>query len=235
VQPGETWYFQISGTPEATTTGSTTGTTGTTTGGTTTSTGTSTTGDSTSTGTSTTGTTTGTSTTGTSTTGTSSTGTSTTGGSTGTSTSTSTGGTPAVAMTTASTASGNLVFNVTTLEIVPIDMTLTIDPRGTVTAAGDFATVTGMITCSRTAPTSVVVTLAQLHTKRYVANASGGSDGFECGPAARPWTVTIYNPGPIRYGSGDATADAWASACDDHGCGSVNVYAIPLTLKYIKK
>jgi hypothetical protein len=141
--PGETWYVQVTGTPEG-------GTSTTTTGGTSTTatTGTSSTGG-------TTGTTTGTS----------------TGTTTGT-TGTSTAGV-SVASTTATTASGNLVFTATVVKIVPIDVTITVGSSGSVNRAGTSAIVVGTITCSRTASASVDVTLTQIFAGRLVASGTG--------------------------------------------------------------
>jgi hypothetical protein len=213
--PGETWYVQVTGIPEATTTGTTTtGTTGT--GTTTGTTGSSTTDGSTTGGNSTTATT------GTSTSAT--TGSSTTGGTTGTTTGTSTGGAGAVASTTASTASGNLVFTATVVKIVPIDVTVTVSPSGSVNRAGTSAIVSGTITCSRTASASVDVTLTQIFAGRLVATGVGTAY-LDCGPAARAWSVEVFAGGPIRFGAGNATAEVAASAGDDHGAGFVETTA----------
>jgi len=212
--PGETWYVQVTGQPDG---GTTTGTT--TTGTTTSTTGTTTTGGSTTGGTTgTTGTTTGTSSTGT-TTG------STTGGTT-------TGGTVSTATTTSTTASGNLVFTVTTVQYVAIDVSFTIDSRATVNAAGDIVTISGTITCSRNANLSIGMTVTQIHARRLVATAGGGADPSSCGPTRQPWTATIYDGGPIRFGSGAATVDANAYAYDDHGSGSVDMVGTSVRVKH---
>jgi hypothetical protein len=209
--PGETWYVQVTGQPESgtttgtTTTGTTTGTTGTgTTGGTTTGGSTGTT-----TATTSTGTTTG----------------STTGGTT-------TGGTVSTATATSTTASGNLVFTVTTVLYVPIDVSFTIDPRGTVNAAGDIVVISGTVTCSRAANLSIGMNLTQVHARRLVAMAGGGADLSSCGPTRQAWTATLYDGGPIRFGSGAATVDAYASAYDDHGSGSVQIVGASVRLKH---
>jgi hypothetical protein len=205
--PGETWYVQVTGQPDGgTTTGTTT--TGTTTTGTT---GTSTTGGTTTGGT--TGTTTGT---------------------TGTTTGSTTGGTTTggTAATTSTTASGNLVFTVTTVQYVPIDVSFTIDSRGNVNAAGDFVVVSGTVTCSRTATLSIGMTVTQVHARRLVAMASGGADASTCGPTRQPWSATIYDSGQIRFGSGAATVDANAYVYDDHGSGSFDIVGASVRLKH---
>src|SRR5947207_5227877 len=214
--PGETWYIQVAGIPDnGTSTSTTTSTTGTTT-----------------TGTTTTGTTTG------GTTGETTTGTTTTGTTTGTTGGTTTGGTTTggsvttASLTTSTTTSGNLVFTVTTQQIVPIDTILTVDARGGTSAAGDIVTISGMITCSRAASLQIVMNVTQVHAKRYVAMTGGYADLSTCGPTAQHWTATLYDTGSIRFGSGGATVDAYAYTNDDHGSGYAEVLGADVKLKY---
>ena len=136
------------------------------------------------------------------------------------------------ASTASTTAAGNLVFTVTTQQIVPIDMSITVDSRGSVNAAGDLVVVTGTITCSRAVSTQVGVNLTQVHARRLVAMGSGSSDPFNCGPTPQRWTATVYDGGSIRFGSGAATADAYASAGDDHGSGSTQLNGANVRLKH---
>lgn len=206
-QAGETWYVQVTGRPD---------------GGTSTSTSTGTSGTGTTSGTTTGGTTGGTTATSTTTTTTGTTTGSTTGGST-------TGGTAA---TTSTTGSGNLVFAVTTVQYVSIDVALTIDSRGTVNAAGDIVVLTGTISCSRAANLSIGLTATQVHARRLVAQAGGSPDAPTCGPTRQPWTATIYDGGPIRFGAGGATVDASASVYDDHGSGYAEMRGTAVRLKH---
>ena len=229
-------------TSTGTTSGTSTGTTttgGTTTGGTsTTTTSTGTTGDTTGTSTGTTsGTstgTTGTTTTGTTTTGgTTTTTTSTTGTSAGTTTGTSTGGgtgasattgsVSAAATTTAST--GNLVFNSKIVKYVPIDIVVTAG-QGSVDKTGYHVTLTGTVRCSRPVELSIYVpVLSQTFAGRLVATGSGGSDAFSCGPTATSWTAIVNGAPPVLFGPGQATAMIQTSACDEQGCGFVDMTA----------
>jgi hypothetical protein len=175
--------------------------------------------------------TTGTGTTGTSTGGTSTGGTSTGGTSTSSTTTggTSTGGTASI---TSTPESGNLVFHVTTVQYIPIDMTLTIDSRASVNAAGDVAIVTGTVTCSRVVAAQIQVSLTQVHAKRFVAMGNGVSEGVQCGATAQRWSVTVYDGGPIRFGSGGATADAYAYADDGRGSGQTQTTGVEIRLKH---
>ena len=225
IPAGETWYIQVTGIPDAgtsTSTSTSTSTTGTTTiGGTT---------GETTTGTTSTGTTTG----GTTSTGTTTTGTTTGGTTTGTTAGTSTTGVTSTVTASAesTSASGNLVLTVTTQQIVPIDTILTVDARGGTSAAGDSVTIGGTITCSRAANLQLVMNVTQVHAKRYVAMASGLADLASCGPTVQHWTTTLYDTGPIRFGSGAATVDAYAYTGDDHGSGYAEVLGAGVKLKY---
>jgi len=121
---------------------------------------------------------------------------------------------------------------VTTQQIVPIDMILTVDPRGLTSAAGDLVTITGTITCSRTANLNIGVNVTQLHTKRFVAITSGTPDLFTCGPTTQRWTAVMGDAGPIRFGSGAAIVDANAGSSDDHGSGFADSLGNAVKLKY---
>jgi len=76
------------------------------------------------------------------------------------------------------------------------------------------------------------MTLTQVHARRLVATAGGGADTQTCGPTQQRWTATIYDGGPIRFGSGAASIDANAYAYDDHGAGSVDILKASGRLKH---
>lgn len=124
---------------------------------------------------------------------------------------------------TATSEYGNLVFNWTATRTVPIDVSLTLNPMGSVNRTGDMVHIAGTVSCSRPGPVHVSVSITQVFAGRLVATAGGSSDVVECDDAVRPWSVTLTNGGPIRFGPGIATADASATMCDEQGCGGAQV------------
>jgi hypothetical protein len=114
---------------------------------------------------------------------------------------------------------GNLVFNADAKQIVPITVSLSVNPTATVSRAGDTVVVSGTLTCSRTSSATVSVTVTQVFAGRLVATG-GGSDQFECGTSPTGWTATVTDSSFVRFGPGNATFDASAYASDDHGDGA---------------
>jgi hypothetical protein len=63
----------------------------------------------------------------------------------------------------------------------------------------------------------------QTFAGRLVAMGSGSSETVDCGPTPTPWTATINGGPPVLFGPGQATAIIQASACDEQGCGFVEL------------
>jgi hypothetical protein len=117
------------------------------------------------------------------------------------------------------------VFNVNVVLVVPIEMTLTVQPTGTVNKAGDTVTISGDATCSRTVSVQVSTYLRQTFAGRLVATGGSASDVFDCGPTPSRWTTIVFGAPPVLFGPGLATAEASMGACDAQGCGSVQSVA----------
>ena len=80
-----------------------------------------------------------------------------------------------------------------------IDVTLVIDPRGTVDAATGAATISGSVSCSRSAQAERGGYVTQGET---VAGSAGSM--FTCSPTPTPWSITVggnderFTPGAAR-------------------------------------
>ncbi len=94
----------------------------------------------------------------------------------------------------------------------PIEMALTVDPRGVVTKSGE-ATITGTLTCSIVASFAEVSLTVRQSLGRFTIHGSSYS-AAECGPSPTPWKVTVVGDNG-RFAGGNATVDANAFACDN--------------------
>jgi hypothetical protein len=105
----------------------------------------------------------------------------------------------------------------------PIEVSLTVDSTGKVNQKSGEATISGTITCSRTADFSEVdVTLRQA-IGRFTIHGFG-AEAPECGPTPTNWFASIAGDNG-KFGAGKATADVFAFACDVSSCGEASVLA----------
>jgi len=102
----------------------------------------------------------------------------------------------------------------------PIELTLTVDSTGKVDKAG-MATLTGTMTCSRDADFSDVQVSLRQPIGRFTIHGSGFSD-TTCGPSGSPWFIQVSGDNG-KFGSGKATADVFAEACDQFSCADASV------------
>ena len=102
----------------------------------------------------------------------------------------------------------------------PIELTLTVDPTGKVNKAG-VATLTGTMTCSRDADFSDIQVTLRQPIGRFTIHGSGFADAT-CGPSGSPWFIQVSGDNG-KFGSGKATADVFAEACDQFSCADASV------------
>jgi hypothetical protein len=105
----------------------------------------------------------------------------------------------------------------------PLEVSLTVNPTGKVNQKIGEATISGTITCSRTADFSEVDVTLRQSIGRFTIHGFG-FDGPACGPTPTDWFVSVVGDNG-RFGSGKATADVSAFACDGPSCGEASVLA----------
>jgi hypothetical protein len=92
---------------------------------------------------------------------------------------------------------------------LPLELTGTLNHKGTVRPRAGVATISGTVTCATPTTVDVDVELTQFY-KRFVFNSQGESVVL-CGPTAATWTVAIP-PGNGLYGVGKSMADVYLEA-----------------------
>lgn len=105
----------------------------------------------------------------------------------------------------------------------PLEVSLTVDSTGKVNHKTGEATISGTITCSRTADFSEIDVRLRQAIGRFTIHGFG-ADGPECGPTPTNWFVSIAGDNG-KFGAGKATADVSAFACDATTCGDDAVVA----------
>jgi hypothetical protein len=92
---------------------------------------------------------------------------------------------------------------------LPLELTGTLNHKGTVRPRSGVATISGTVTCVTSATVEVDVELTQYY-KRFVFNSQGESV-VSCGPTAATWTVAVP-PGNGLYGVGKSMAQVYLEA-----------------------
>ena len=105
----------------------------------------------------------------------------------------------------------------------PLEVSLTVNSTGKVNQKTGEATISGTITCSRTADFSEIDVSLRQAIGRFTIHGFG-ADGPECGPTPTNWFVSIAGDNG-KFGAGKATADVSAFACDASSCGDASVLA----------
>ena len=114
---------------------------------------------------------------------------------------------------------GSLVVDLAT-PLPPLEIDVTIDPRGAFNKAGE-ATITGSISCSSTADFAELNTSIRQAFGRFTVHGSG-FDAVECGPSPTAWKATITGDNG-KFAGGRATAEVLVFACGAGGCGEAFV------------
>ena len=107
----------------------------------------------------------------------------------------------------------------------PIEIDVTIDPRGSFNKAGE-ATITGSISCSSTADFAELNTSIRQSFGRFIVHGSA-FDAIECGPSPTTWKATITGDNG-KFAGGRATVEVSAFAC---GTGSCNETFVTSTVR----
>jgi hypothetical protein len=105
----------------------------------------------------------------------------------------------------------------------PLEMSLTVNATGKVNQKTGEATISGTITCSRTADFGEVDVALRQSIGRFTIHGFG-ADSPTCGPTPTDWFVSIVGDNG-KFGSGKATADVSAFACDATSCADASVLA----------
>lgn len=94
---------------------------------------------------------------------------------------------------------------------------ISVDEKGKASDASWYATISGTVFCSRSAPVDLRGSLMQ--TKPDHALVQGSISGpIDCVAPSTPWSMLVGGNG--KFGSGPATADVTAWYCDGRGCVS---------------
>jgi len=117
------------------------------------------------------------------------------------------------------TNGGTLIADLTVAP-PPIELSFSIDPTGKVDKAG-MATLTGTMTCSRDADFSDIQLSLRQPIGRFTIHGFGFAD-TTCGPSGSPWFIQVSGDNG-KFGSGKATADIFAEACDPFSCADISV------------
>jgi hypothetical protein len=107
---------------------------------------------------------------------------------------------------------GGRLFATLDVAAPPIEMALSVDPRGVVTKSGE-ATITGTLTCTTVASFAEVSITVRQSIGRFIIHGSTFGPA-ECGPAPTAWKLTVVGDNG-RFAGGNATVDAQAFACDN--------------------
>jgi hypothetical protein len=110
-------------------------------------------------------------------------------------------------------------------EVLPLpDITLAIDPRGSVNSRTGVATVRGTVTCSRPFVLNyITVELSQLFARRVTISGGGSIGDVPCSTSGSAWSVVVQGVNG-RFAPGGATATARTAACNQESCtDEVNV------------
>jgi hypothetical protein len=102
----------------------------------------------------------------------------------------------------------------------PIEVTLTVDSTGKVDKAG-VVTLTGTISCTRDADFSDIQVSLRQPIGRFTIHGSGFNE-TTCGPSGSTWWIQVSGDNG-KFGSGKATADVFAEACDQFSCSDTSV------------
>lgn len=105
----------------------------------------------------------------------------------------------------------------------PIEVTLTVNPDGKVNPKTGEATISGTISCSRTADFGDVSVSLRQPIGRFAIRGFGFASPA-CEPTPTDWFVSVLGENG-KFGPGRATADVSAFACDATSCGEDSVVA----------
>jgi hypothetical protein len=107
------------------------------------------------------------------------------------------------------------------LSVAPprIEVSLTVDSIGKVDKAG-VATLTGTISCTADADLADIQVSLRQQVGRFTIHGSAFT-GATCGPSGSTWWIQIRGDNGT-FGSGKATADVFAEACDQFSCGDAS-------------
>lgn len=105
----------------------------------------------------------------------------------------------------------------------PLEVSLTVDAAGKVNPKTGEATISGSLTCSRTADFGEVDVNLRQAIGRFTIHGSGLA-APTCGPTPTTWWVSVTGDNG-RFGPGKAAADVSAFACDATSCGDASVSA----------
>jgi hypothetical protein len=105
----------------------------------------------------------------------------------------------------------------------PIEVSLTVDPNGKVNPKTGEATISGTISCSRTADFGEVDVNLREPLGRFTIHGFG-FDSLACEPTPTQWFASIAGDNG-KFGAGKATAEVSAFACDATSCDDDSVVA----------
>jgi len=99
----------------------------------------------------------------------------------------------------------------------PLSINLTVDPNATLSSRGSIVTVTGTITCNRTADFAEVDAFLTQTIGRFKV-VGFGSAFPNCGPSPSSWSLDVTGE-TGRFSGGTIDAQISAFACDSFSCG----------------
>jgi hypothetical protein len=105
----------------------------------------------------------------------------------------------------------------------PIEVSLTVNANGKVNPKTGEATISGTITCSRTADFGEVDVNLRQPIGRFTVHGFGFA-GPACEPTPTDWFASVAGDNG-KFGAGKATAEVSAFACDATSCGDTSVTA----------
>lgn len=105
----------------------------------------------------------------------------------------------------------------------PIEVSLTVNASGKVNPKTGEATISGTITCSRTADFGEVDVTLRQPIGRFTVHGFGFA-GPACEPTPTDWFASIIGDNG-KFAAGKATADVSAFACDASSCGDASATA----------
>jgi hypothetical protein len=105
----------------------------------------------------------------------------------------------------------------------PIEVSLTVNANGKVNPKTGEATISGTITCSRTADFGEVDVTLRQPIGRFTVHGFGFA-GPACEPTPTDWVASVVGDNG-KFGAGKATAEVAAFACDASSCGDASVTA----------
>lgn len=113
----------------------------------------------------------------------------------------------------------NTLCDIGAYERIPVSVTLTIDPTGTVNPKTGAATLTGTLACSRALGVELQVDLEQVQMVRRVPvpKQASATVTVACTGPVRTWSATISPPAGAAFVNGAATAAADATNSDNDG------------------